>query len=497
MNNARCSITAAAAFALSVVAGCATDLDSDDADFVVDAAAVLDEGVIVGDLDWVNASTLTGVAKTAAKATGYVSIPESRARCSGFLIGRDLLMTNNHCIPDAGSAVGVKVNFKYDTTFDTSGLVACDEFIGTNAALDYTIVRCTGLPGDTYGWLTIDPVALGAGDPIQLLHQQCDYATAPACAPTKKLSPGKILATTRIANRVTHDADMLGGSSGGAIVAPNSTNVIAINNAHVVPDNTGRGTTNIGVPMSLIGPDLRSRFPDLFEALPCDSIPAAGRIIEEDDSCVTLGGEARFFRSVEGAGYDNDLLWTGTTSNSTAGNFAEYKLSFATAGRFEIGVYIDATVGTASRARYTVRHSGGSTDVVVNQGTVSASGFFSLGTFNFAAGAGHSVRVNDNTGDRSQQLVIDAVLVKPVTVAAPPTSTATCTQVRVTGAESLNVRPDPNTSRGAVGVLQGGQVVNRTGSVTGQVVRGTNVWYAISTTGITGYISASYATCVN
>ena len=143
-----------------------------------------------------------------------------------------------------------------------------------------------------------------------------------------------------------------------------------------------------------------------------------------------------------------------------------------------------------------MRHSGGSSDVVVNQDAVSSSGFISLGTYTFAAGANHSVRLNDNTGDRSQQLVVDGLLVKPA-AGEPPATTATCTRVRVTGADTLNVRPDPNTSRAPVAVLTGGQVVNRTASVTGSVVRGTDVWYAINTSGIAGYISSSYAVCVN
>ena len=496
MNSVRCSIASATVLALSMVGGCATELEvGNEADFVLDAAAVLDEGVIVGTLDWVNASTLTGTQKTAAKATGYVSIPASSSRCSGFLIGRDVFMTNHHCIPDAANAVGVTVNFKYETTWDNSGVVVCDEFIGANRALDYALLRCAGSPGDTYGALTIDPTVLVTGNGIQLLHQQCDFATTPNCEPTKKLSPGRVTGTTRIANRITHDADMLGGSSGGAIVVPDTTNVIAINNAHVIEGTSnGRGTINIGVPMSLIAADMKTRFSDLFTS--CPAIPAAGRTIDEDDDCVTLSGEARLLRSVEGAGYDNDLLWTDTTANSTAGSSAEYALNFAAAGLYELGAYIDATTATATRARYTIRHSGGSTDVVVDQNRITTSGFFNLGTYAFAAGASHTVRLNDNTGDRSQQLVIDALLVKPAAATVTAPAAPTCTQVRV-GSNSLNVRPDPNTSRGAVGVLAAGSVVTRTGSVSGQVVRGTDVWYAISAPGVAGYISGAYATCVN
>ncbi|HEY1097281.1 MAG TPA: serine protease, partial [Myxococcota bacterium] len=333
MTTPRSIAASVAAAALSLVGACATELDDvSDADVVLDAAAVIDDGVIVGSLDWVEASTLSGIAKTAANASGYVSIPQKGSRCSGFLISRDIVMTNHHCIPDAASAAGVIVNFKYETAWDETGVVACDQFIGANADLDYALVRCAGTPGDTYGFLTIDPSALATGKSIQLLHQQCDYATTPSCEPTKKLSPGKITATTRIADRITHDADMLGGSSGGAIIAPGTTNVVAINNAHYVPNGSTdfRGTTNIGVPMSLIVPDMQERFPQLFAN--CASIPAGGRIIDEDDDCTTLGGQTRFWRSIEGNGHDGDLVWTGTTANSTVGNSAEWALKFAAAG---------------------------------------------------------------------------------------------------------------------------------------------------------------------
>jgi hypothetical protein len=488
---------AAVVFALAL-GGCATELDTSESEFVLDAAAVLDEGVIVGALDWVASTSLTGTPKTAAKATGYVSIPQANARCSGFLIGRDLFMTNHHCIPDAAAAFGVTVNFKYESVWDESGVVACDEFIGANQTLDYSIVRCKGAPGDTYGYLTLDARTLTTTSTLQLFHQQCDYFTDESCAPTKKMSPGRVTSTTAMNNRITHNADMLGGSSGGALVAANTTNVVAINNAHVTNGTTaGRGTTNIGVPMSLIVPDMRARLPQLFST--CAAIPAAGRVIDEDDGCVTLGGEARYWRSVSGAGNDGDLVWTGTTNNSTAGNSAIYALNVASSGRYDVKVWIDGTYGTATRARYTVTHAAGTTDVVIDQNAVTTSGYVSLGAFTFNAGVAGSVRVNDNTGDRSQQLVVDALSITPVGNApAPPPPTASCTQVRIDGATSLNVRPDPNTSRAPVAVVAGGDVLTRTGSVNGQTVRGTAVWYAITTpAGVSGYISSSYAVCVN
>jgi hypothetical protein len=502
-----------AVLVFAALAGCTTELDEVGNDLVMDPAAVLDEGVIVGDLDWVASTQLTGTVKTASLATGYVSIPQASARCSGFLIGRDVFMTNHHCISNDAMAFGVTVNFKYDTVWDESGVVRCDEFIGANQALDYALVRCKGNPGDTYGWLTLDPQALSTSDSIQLFHQQCDYNTTPDCAPTKKMSPGRVTSTTSMQNRITHDADMLGGSSGGAIVAANTTTVVAINNAHILEGTTnGRGTTNIGVPMSLIVPHIRANFPNALTsssapaapsapASACAAVPADGRVIDEDDGCVTLSGDAQWWRAVDGAGNGNDLVWTGTTNHAEGKNVADYAVNVASSGRYEVSVWIDVTYATATSARYAVSHDDGVSEVVVDQNAVTTSGWVALGAFNFTTGRTAGVQLADNTGIRSQQLVVDALAVVPVTsttVPGTPSAVEACSLVAIDGVQALNVRAEPNTNNDPIAVLGVDDVVERTGSVEGQRVNGVSTWYAITTEdGVEGYIAAAYATCLN
>lgn len=481
-----------------VAGGCATELDEETAAdaLITDATAVLDQGVIVGALDWQDAASLPpGVLRTASRAAGYVSVPELGSRCSGFLIGRDVVMTNHHCVPDASAAVGVVVNFTYETAWEQTGAVRCGEFIGANETLDYALLRCRGTPGDTYGSLAVDARALGPDRAIALLHQQCDYFTNEACAPTKKMSPGQIIGV--VGNRITHDADMLGGSSGGGIIDPTTGAVIAINNAHVTRGTTaGRGTTNIGVPMSLIVPDIQSRFPGVLGAA-CGKIPATGRDLDEDDGCTTLGGDTRWWRAVEGAGAEGDLAWTGTTTSAAPSNFARWTLDVEAAGAYELSVWVDAATASASGARYTVTSADGASAVMLNQAAVTTSGFVSLGRFALAPGRPQSVRVDDNTGVRGEQLVVDALRVRPVTTTPPPPATASCTQVRVVDTTALNVRRTPDTSQAPIGSLAGDEVVTRMRTVNGASVRGTPAWYEIEKPGLRGYISASYATCVD
>jgi V8-like Glu-specific endopeptidase len=494
----------------AALAGCTTALDEAGNDVVVDPAAVVDQGVIVGEIDWVSSTQLTGTAKTASLATGYVSIPQARARCSGFLIGRDVFMTNHHCISNAAMAFGVTVNFKYDTVWDHSGVVRCDEFIGADQTLDYALVRCAGNPGDTYGWLTLDPHTLSTTDSIQLFHQQCDYTTDASCAPTKKMSPGRITSTTARPNRVTHDADMLGGSSGGAIVAANTTNVVAINSAHVLTGTTnGRGTTNIGVPMSLVVAHLRANFPSVLSSSPtsttpaapaCAVVPADGRVIDEDDGCVTLLGDAQWWRAVDGAGSGDDLVWTGTTASAVGKNVANVAVAVAASGRYAVSAFVDVRYATAENARYVISHDEGVTEVVFDQGAVTSSGWVSLGAFTFTVGRTGRVQLADNTGVASQQLVVDAIAVVPATTTTEPGTGAVdaCSLVRIDGVQALNVRAEPNTNNDPIAVLGVNDVAERTGSVEGQRVNGSTTWYAITTAGgVQGYIAAAYAACVN
>lgn len=72
---------------------------------------------------------------------------------------------------------------------------------------------------------------------------------------------------------------------------------------------------------------------------------------------------------------------------------------------------------------------------------------------------------------------------------------AGCHQVRVdnTGADILNVRPDPSTSQPPVGQLHNGQVVDTVAIVDGQDVNGVTTWYQVSA----GFISGAFSSCVD
>ncbi len=138
---------------------------------------------------------------------------------------------------------------------------------------------------------------------------------------------------------------------------------------------------------------------------PCAPIPAEGRLLEETDTCFTKGGPLPYWRV--GIGGESNLhVWTGTTAEPEAVNYAEWALAFDEAGDYLVEVSV--AEGTTPQAAYLVDHAGATSEVVIDQGAVD--GYAELGVFDFAAGAGQRVFVGDNTGDvESQTLAVDAI----------------------------------------------------------------------------------------
>jgi lysozyme len=144
----------------------------------------------------------------------------------------------------------------------------------------------------------------------------------------------------------------------------------------------------------------------------CQTIPADGAIINEDDDCFTAGGPSQYLRSVSGEGYNNDLLWTNSTTSANESNFARWNLSFAQSGLYNVEVYIDTTFAQTKKARYTLRHNGFTDAVTLNQS--STNGWRTLGQFEFAAGEGQYLHLGDNTGESGLKITFDAVRITPV-----------------------------------------------------------------------------------
>lgn len=78
------------------------------------SSQISESGVIVEKLDWQDLTSLGEKTPFAnnSRAVGLINLPGER--CTGFLIDKDLVMTNEHCIPNAISAREVTITFGYD-----------------------------------------------------------------------------------------------------------------------------------------------------------------------------------------------------------------------------------------------------------------------------------------------------------------------------------------------------------------------------------------------
>jgi len=220
--------------------------------------ATAEQPVIVGSIDWASTTTLTGTKATRANAVGYLSIPAAGSRCTAWLVSKDTIITNNHCIASSSEAANAKASFNYVDGVSSSQRVwyTCSTFVKTWSNLDMTALKCGTVngqyPGDVYGTLTVSSTNPATNDSIYVIHQNCDYYTSSSCSPTKKYSPGKILNGSYSSTDASYDADTLGGSSGSPVLSATSNEVVALHHYGFNGNSSGRGTHNSGVKASLI-----------------------------------------------------------------------------------------------------------------------------------------------------------------------------------------------------------------------------------------------------
>lgn len=220
-------------------------------------------GIIIGEVDWREVTTLPTLSplRINSNAVGEVIIPK-RGRCTGFLINRNTLMTNHHCVPHARFAAKIVVAFR-----NLDGIprkehrfVKCNQFIMNHKRLDFALLRCPDNPGDLYGFVSLFNRDVKVDEPVYVIQQNCDYYTDPNCRWTKKYSAGKIKRRRPV---YVHTADTLGGSSGSPVFSANSNTVVALHNAGDAKFKNGRGLENYAIPMRFIVSAIKKKLPAL------------------------------------------------------------------------------------------------------------------------------------------------------------------------------------------------------------------------------------------
>ncbi len=154
--------------------------------------------------------------------------------------------------------------------------------------------------------------------------------------------------------------------------------------------------------------------PRALPEVECPALPADGGIIEESSDCFRAYGSSAYWRSVS-AGSGGSMLWTNAFQSSTPGNWARWHLTPAAPGRYTVEVYAEPAYSVHRATRYGVRHAGVDHELVVDLG--GASGWVTLGAFDFDGAGAEHVSVYDNSPSAvaaDQHIPVDAVRLSPV-----------------------------------------------------------------------------------
>jgi uncharacterized protein (TIGR03382 family) len=147
---------------------------------------------------------------------------------------------------------------------------------------------------------------------------------------------------------------------------------------------------------------------DFWHDVGCTGLPADG-VIAPRSSCYIAGGDPRYWRH-------ETPEWTKTTAEATAENFGEWIIKVPAAGRYHVDVDLEG--GESKQAAYVIAHAGATDTVLVDQ--TSATGFVSLGEFDFTGSGDEHVLLGDNSGEDGVELAFTSIRVESVDAPPPP-----------------------------------------------------------------------------
>lgn len=117
-------------------------------------------------------------AVAAARCVAHVDVATASRSWSGtgFLVGPDLLITNNHVLPRADLALHATFRFNFQDDADgrperhVDHASAPGGLFHTSKDLDYTLVQLAGRPGDRWTYLPLTAETVAVGDRVNIVQ---------------------------------------------------------------------------------------------------------------------------------------------------------------------------------------------------------------------------------------------------------------------------------------------------------------------------------------
>ena len=161
-------------------------------------------------------------------------VPQGEGLCTGFLVGADLLMTNQHCISTDAEVQSAIVEFGFDSRAAKPKRFRVSKIEATDFDLDYSLLRLSGTPPSPYVRLHFG-TAPGEKEALTIIQhpggEPKQVSFFPNCAAGTLTLPGREKADTDFG----HVCDTLGGSSGSPVLGWSTGKVVGLHHLGFVP----------------------------------------------------------------------------------------------------------------------------------------------------------------------------------------------------------------------------------------------------------------------
>jgi hypothetical protein len=194
-----------------------------------------------------------------------IMMEEGQGNCTGFLVSRELLLTNHHCFAASAELPSTLVEFGFDTYGATVERARGIALEAEDAALDYAVVRLRPVPAPRWGRIVLQP------PPAPLEDQALVVIQHPGGEPKRvSLLDCTVDGTTRAGvgggpTDFGHQCDTEGGSSGSPVLDAHTGELVGLHHwgfteADALP-------VNQAVHIALILEDLRTKHPALLQEI--------------------------------------------------------------------------------------------------------------------------------------------------------------------------------------------------------------------------------------
>jgi hypothetical protein len=146
-----------------------------------------------------------------------------QATCTAFLVGKRLILTNQHCISNDSERASALVEFNYDIDGSTVEGIGVATVLATDAGLDYALLGLAADPPSGVGRLYFAPdtwqwAAPPAEHPLVIVQHPSGRPKEVSMADCKLSGLDRIGAKAGDACDFGHLCDTLGGSSGSPVM---------------------------------------------------------------------------------------------------------------------------------------------------------------------------------------------------------------------------------------------------------------------------------------